>query len=69
MAYRAAGVGAAGEGFPIAAFPVLTYKQPAVLPVYFQHQFTALRAFCAGSDYHGGRCRSASLICWISRLV
>ena len=48
MAYRTAGVGAAGDSFPIAAFPVLAYQQSAVLSVYFQHQLAALGTFVTG---------------------
>ena len=48
MADRAAGVGAAGDGFPVSAFAVLADEHFSVFPVYFQHELPALGAFMPG---------------------
>ena len=48
VADRAAGVGAAGNGFPVSAFPVLADEHFSVFSVYFQHELPALGAFVPG---------------------
>ena len=48
MAYRAAGIGMAGDGFFVSAFPILTDEQFSVFSVDFQHEFATFRTFVAG---------------------
>ena len=45
MAHRASGIGGTGNGFPVAAGPVLAYQKLAVFPFYQQKRLPALRAF------------------------
>ena len=47
MADRAAGVGMAGNGFFVSAFPILTDEQFSVFSVDFQHEFATFRTFGA----------------------
>ena len=47
MAYRAAGIGMAGDGFFVSAFPILTDEQFSVFSVDFQHEFATFRTFGA----------------------
>ena len=47
MANRAAGVRLFGDRFPMAALPVLADEHCAAFAVYFQHQFSAVRAMCS----------------------
>ena len=47
MADRAAGVGMAGNGFFVSAFPILTDKHFSVFSIDFQHKFPTFRAFGA----------------------
>lgn len=44
MAVRAAGVRLFGDCFAVAALPVLADEHCAAFAVYFQHQFSAVRA-------------------------
>ena len=48
MAYRATGIGMAGDGFFVSALPILADKHFPVLTVDFQHEFATFRTFGAG---------------------
>ena len=48
MAFGAAGVAGAGDGFPVTALTVLADQEFAVFAVNGKHTFAADRTFCVG---------------------